>query len=280
MPRLARLLNNIYKNKRYAKYFNDIEGKNELLNANTAIPNQGLPTSFNKLNEPTTIFFTNDTAYTLQQIAKVSYNNSLKASKENAKDYPIEFFCYGYQDFDGDVIITGIEFPSIKQETYKSTATVNRLKHIDITSKLYDYLYRLHINKRDGLAIGDRLVALYGSTKSFSNKDNNRYCATLGEMSESIVPGDLSFNRNILSGTIIIPPKVFEPVSFNKFTERNGSIEVALIDYQLEKSGKVTPTSIKNVTRAIDTDTNKEVEISKSPQVYNASIFAKDERTM
>ena len=86
-------------------------------------------------------------------------------------------------------------------------------------------------------------VCLFGTT---SNGLNNN-CFPLGMIAKSVTPGNISFPQDIVTGVIS---------HFDSKTERHGlclaDLECLIIPYKRSpKTGKTTPTTLRNVTNAI-----------------------------
>lgn len=279
MANLLRLTNNV-NNQEIGKVFNSIHKEFSEYNfgSKTPVPNQVLPTDLNDERLPSTIYFSKNAFDQLQRIREIDHQCSALRSSKGISNKPIDFACFGYRDWDGNIFINSIEVPlfeylaSQKLSTKKGIEAIvkdNKIPskdlHIDATCRVFDYL-RENIFTKD--PIGSELVALCGTTKhTESIYDAKSNCFTLGELAESVIP-NVKVRESITSGMISITPKT---VNASRILRKkmcddtcliDGSIECALISYVPNgQLGYVKPSTITNVTRAVGITSNGQVPI-------------------
>jgi hypothetical protein len=295
MSNILRFLNNVRNNNEINKVFESINKKypDHNLCATTPVASQILPVEMNESNEPCTIIFSENAYSTLQNIRNVDHKCTSLRSTNNLLGRPLEFICYGYRDFDGDIFIDSIEVPLfeyIKKLKLSPTKEVEHLafsdicardQHIESTSRMYDYLSHNAFTKKP---IGSELVAILGTTKH-PTSSNTSNCFQIRELADAVIP-NVSVHENISSGILAITPKTIEANSFgNKKLKNNqnllkdGSLECAIISYSKNQtSGLVKPTYLSKVTRAIGIKNGKHfnIKIDSSNQPLNRLYRAKN----
>ena len=298
MANLSRLLNNIYKYDKDSRIVLDnIEKQTHLLGARTPIPNQALPTLLNNSgDELAQITFTEDSYDKLRRIRSLE-KLITQLFKTNSQNPPnINFFCTGYRDFDGDIIINQIVCPILDmashsnfkshQEIYNYLFSQN-YKNLNEDTIAYAYEnMRLadftisrtgHIpqEKENILPIGTHSVVLIGTTRSQEGLGELATCCNLRELAESIIPDVPVACNNLITGSLLITPDIQvrtgkETKEQSAYTLQPGSLECTIATYyRSEKTGKVHPYRLDNITRAAGLLFNGETEnirISSSPQ--------------
>lgn len=300
MANLLRLTNNVY-NQEMKKVLNSIDKEFSEFNfgSKTPIPNQVLPTDLNDERAPSTIYFSKDAFNQLQKIREVDHHCSVLRSSKGISNKPINFACFGYRDWDGNIFINSIEVPLFEylasqklsgkkgiEAIVKDNKIPSKELHTDATCRVFDYLRENRFVKDP---IGSELVALCGTTKhTDSLYDAKSNCFTLGELAESVLP-NVKVKENITSGMISITPKTIDATRvlrkkmYDDTCLIDGSIECALISYVPSgQSGYVKPSTITNVTRAIGVTNSGHVpiRISSSDQpiqgLYHGKSIPRD----
>lgn len=254
------------------------------LGTQTPIPNQALPTDINESGNATTIYFTAEANTMINSIREIDHTISSMRASNNIADKPIEYVCYGYRDFNGDIVIEHIDVPvfetlialnlpndRMKYEflAFDTSATAKSHK-IEITSRIYEHLR--HTKRHPD---GKEIVALFGTTKHPNKNDNTSNCFTLKEFADATMPYK-PVQTNIISGVISITPKTIEAQRINKDASHisafltPGAIECALISYHRnEHSGLTIPNGLTNITEAYGMDKSgklNKIKISCSNQ--------------
>jgi len=296
MANLLRLLNNVRNNKEVSKVFSSIDKKypQTALGATTPISNQLFSPLFNEENEFSKIIFTDHAFAVLNLIREIDHSCSIKRMNTNKSPRPIKFICYGYKDFDGDIIINHIDVPIIEymrqckvsrnqEMEFLAHAPIPKELKIDTQSRAYDYL---RTNTFSQNPIGQEIVCLFGTTKHKGMDDNNPTdnCFTMSELAEAVIP-DVKVADKITSGVIAITPRIMELNKSNlnksnpRWTFKDGSLECAVIEYEKsEQSNLVRPISIHNLTQAVGIKNGKETDllISSSSQDTTGLYRAKN----
>ena len=264
------------------------------LGANTPLLNHYLPTSTNFQNKPTTLFFNQQPSDALRLIRRIAQKKSVHRLDKNKKDTPIEFVCYGYQDHDGDIVITNIIVPALVELSKNCNnfdQAVEKLYdyvpskdlRIDMLANYFDYLRNIDLDFHE--SIGKKPVALLGTTKPIVEyADNTENCPRFSEIAKSIVPGDVEFNHDFLTGVLTVSP--YKIVQTPRGLEyQNGSLECVITDYKLSQNTHLaSPNRLMNVTQCVQNTPDgklEKVEISASSQpLIDFQPQNKNERTL
>lgn len=300
MANTNRLLNIRNNNSELDKFFKSIAMKyDSRLGINTPVPNHALATELNANGRPATLYFSENAYRMLQFIRNIDHQVSSLRASVGIADQPLEFVCYGYRDFAGDIMIENIDAPILemmnklefddnnKRLEYLAYYSKQFAKdsHIETTSRMYDFLKNLTLTEP---AVGQEVVALYGTTKPpIGEKTSN--CFTIKELADAVIP-NVPVAGRISTGILAITPKLIEfgrlmREDGNNLSDylKDGSLECAMISYAMsEKTKKVTPINITNVTqaRAIWDSKTHDVQISQSKQPTNVYRVKEDEHTM
>ena len=286
MANIQRLVKNtcLY-DQEVKKVFNSIAEKADTnidcLGATTPIPNQVFASKYNSNGEFAKIFFMEKAYKQLSEIREIDHLCSSSRMSRNKRVNSIKFVCYGYQDFDGDIVITSIDCPIIRKAYSKkfknkesfydfiATETISKEFNHEASYLMYDYLKDVAISQP---AIGNSVVALLGYTKPETDKDYDR-CFKLSEIAEAVIPNVTVRSDNIKSGVIAITPKTLKAsLLYNKSAYDNidkyledGSLECALISYSKNpKTGQVVPTTIQDIKKASAETKDKQIDLKIS----------------
>lgn len=278
--KINRLLQ-LRKNSNLNNYFHALDEKYPQYNlgANTPILNHQLQTENNFQNVPATLFFSEKASAGLDYIRHLAQKKSTYRLDKDKDDSPLEFFCLGYQDFDGDIIVESIEFPAYSFARINSSTTAeinNKLfnnKTDDYTkiegfSAYFDYLRNASFKRKNPQ--GNKPVAFYGTTRPLIKcSDNTENCIRMGELAKSIVPGDIDFG-DIMTGVISVSPyTIIQTKDGLKYKE--GSLEAILTNYKSNKKGQLTPANLTSITNCMSISKDKPakiIEIANSQQPY------------
>lgn len=261
------------------KYFSALDSKFHKYNfgTNTPILNHHLETETNFQGKPATLFFSEKSSKALQIIRDFAQKKTTYRLDKKKEDSSLEFFCLGYQDFNGDIMIDNIIFPaytyarslsSTNAEIYDKLFNnkTDGYTRIEGFATYFDYLRNTNMNMSE--AQGKKPLALYGITKPvIEYSDSTENCIRFGEMAKSIVPGDINF-EDVITGVLSISPYTITQ-SRDGFKYKNGSLEAILTHYKSNKSGLLTPVNITNVINCqiiLNDHPHENLEISKSYQ--------------
>lgn len=294
MANLVRLLNNVRNDNEVDSVFRSIDKKYPtcLLGATTPVSNQLFSPLQNKDSKVSSIIFTEQAYSVLQLIQDLDHKCSVLRTNSKLSTRPIRFICYGYLDFDGDIIINHIEvpifnliknlnIPTNKQIEYLAFGKIPGDLNTHTHSKHYDYLRSKSLGKKN--PIGSAIVSLVGYTKHPSKKQEPiSNCFQLSEIANAVMP-DIPTTDNILSGVLAITPKTIDATNIDSkhpvFNIQDGSLECAILTYtRSETTGTSKPTSIYNIThaQAITSDGKfKDLLISASRQDTDGLYRAK-----
>lgn len=258
------------------------------ISSSTPVPNQVFAPDLNDRRDPSTMYFSKKAFSKLKVITEFDYRCTAERESLGKADRPLEFTCYGYRDWDGDIYIDNIEiplfeeyFPHKRTLTQKDVETIvrnndvsSRDMHIEATSRAFDFLRNSTFTNAP---VGDELVALIGTTKHYQ-KDNPEAsnCFTLGEIADSIIP-NVKAKSNIITGILAITPKTMEfkkprgrkPFSTKDcFHQVDGSLECLIAYYtnRCEKSCYIRPYHLANIVSATGITSNGDMETIKVSQ--------------
>lgn len=261
-----RLLNGIKDHLRTINTLTDINDREHLtFEGRLKVPNQAFDCLIKKDNEPQSIIFTKHATNALDRLRSNAKKQSNYRKSHNLKDKRIEFLCLGYIDPVGDIIITDIVTPI--EIIYKNMITSNqKISSTEATSRIFgnsisaikiknimEEKFKNHIMSKDPNDYS--LVSLRGFTSPQVEGDGEDNCIKLKDLTDSIVPGNLKPQENIVTGVINLTP----PTDKNP----NGNIECAIIPHRTNANGTTTPTKIYNVINA-----QEEREVGK----YSATL--------
>lgn len=269
------------------KLFNSLKENAEfnMLLGSSYIPNQAFATAFSG-NKPTILYFQEDAYTTIQKIRELDHLvNSLRSSK-NKSPIDIKYACYGYQDFEGNIVITKITCPTYEYAQKKfdnmldmanfiATSKIPQATNQVITKSITNFVTQ---SRFETPAIGTAIVGLIGHTKQGTSLMPEGNCFTFSELTSSILPDKTKINSsNIITGTIAITPKTINVATLLKAKEMNenfykfmtdGSLECAVISYRKNKNNTISPVNILNIICAVEEKNGKlsPVKISSSEQ--------------
>lgn len=289
---IGRLLQ-LRKDNELNKYFSALSKKFPQYNlgAKTPILNHHLQTENNFEKKPATLFMSEHATHVLDFIRRLAQKKTTYRLDKGKEDTPIEFFCTGYQDLNGDIVINNIDFPAYVYAQEQSS-TQSEICHKLFNNKMdsytkiegfcsyFDYLRETDFNYEHSGAI--KPVALYGVTKPVIDyKDGTENCIRFNELAKSIVPGDVGFGE-IISGVLSVAPYSLAQTK-EGFVYVDGSLEAILTRYNInQKTGYLTPAYITNVTKcqAIKNDCPANfVQISQSSQPnWDYPVICKDDK--
>ena len=247
------------------KFFNALDTKFPTYNlgTNTPILNHHLQTESNFSGAPATLYLEKQPSEMLSFIRQLAQKKSDYRISKNKPDTPIEFFCYGYQDHSGDIVIKNIVFPAYNQ-IRETSDTINEVYErlynhtpskdlkIDSFANYFDYLRNTKFNDKDN--VGRIPVALYGTTKPIvSYADHTENCPRFGEVAKSIVPGDVDFG-DMMTGVLTVSPYTISQTK-DGYVYHNGSLEAILTKYRINnKNGYSYPEYLTNITNCQTTN--------------------------
>lgn len=249
------------------------------LGAQTPLLNHYLPVAKNLYGNATTLFLKEQASVALDNIRHIAQKKSVYRLDKHKTDTPIDFLCFGYQDHGGDVVIERIVVPALIVLKHTSKSSEEAIKKsfdyvpskdfkIDTLATYYDYLLYTNLNYKG--SVGKKPVALLGTTKPIVDYDDRtENCPRLSEIAKSIVPGDVKFDHDFLTGLLTVSP--YEVVQTPEgLAYKNGSLECVLTDYKINKNTHfATPEHFTNITKCVQTSLNgklKELNISNSDQ--------------
>lgn len=271
-----RLITNMRKNPTTRSLINAMGNKFDsyAMGSNTPFINQILETSSNGADRPTCLYFTPTATLQLKKIRELAQEKFKYRKKEGKEDRPIDFLCYGYQDFAGDIVIDFLEIPYMKgtpsADFYSTLFKLNpsAVANEKMNTAFHNYLSQSTIG-REKNTIGLMPVAFYGTTRPIvATTDNTQNCPRFSEVSKAIVSTKTKFKQPIKTGLLSISPKTIEQTP-NGAIYRDGSLECVVIDYNVNQNGLATPSQFSNIIHCQQTEQNGQrtiVDISKSYQ--------------
>ena len=293
MANINRLLT-VRKNPQLNKYFAalDSEFRNYSLGANTPILNHYLETQQNFDGNPATLYLDKQPTEVLRFIRQLAQRKSTHRLERDKNDTPIEFICYGYLDYSGDIVIKEIQMPYyniIRQKSKTINEVYEKLYNyipskedkIEYMSKYLDFLRNTKLNGKN--SIGIMPVAMLGTTKPIvSYPDNTENCPRFNELAKSIIPGDIDFG-DVMTGILTVSPYSMTQTK-NGLTFKDGSLEGILTHYTISPTtGYSSPSNLTNLTECKTIDSAEklhECEISNSsePHMNFPRILSEDYR--
>lgn len=255
---------------------NRIINEDKSLNRNTAIPNQAMKTKEkNKIEN--TLYFTNYVYDTIKDIEYLSYTKSFRNIFNKKKEKYIEFCALGYEDKEGDIIISEIVCDQNKYQNINLTQ-----KECDIMSSNILKTMRQHLKTTDlhNLSAANRAVALYGRTSNFFEDYDARLCPRILDFAKAIVPNNERFDNDIITGVLLLPARQLEKDSqdiYNKWSI--ASLECATINYMSDENRRMTPISIENIKHCQNAEDYRKTNISISNNFQDIPIDSENYNT-
>ena len=278
---INRFLSSIKNNAKVNKLIKAIDKKypSYALGAQTPLLNHYLHVAKNLHGNATTLFLKEQASVALDNIRHLAQKKSVYRLDKHKTDTPIDFLCFGYQDHDGDVVIERIIVPALIVLRHASKSSEEAIKksfdyvpskdfRTDTLATYYDYLLYTNLDFKG--SEGKKPVALLGTTKPIvSYTDHTEDCPRFSEIAKSIVPGDVKFGHDFLTGLLTVSP--YEVVQTPEgLAYKNGSLECVLTDYKISnKTHFATPEQFTNVTKCVQTTPDgklEELHISSSDQ--------------
>lgn len=264
MSNINRITLNIDKNTH--KVLNDCVKKYKEFNygAKTPIPNQCFGTALTSSNEPSTLYFSEQAHAAINYLKELSHRYSVKNPNQ---PLPINYVCKGYKDHNGDIVIDYIFCPLLTEAMPTKGLGMNEVCEYILEHKkeisfpelqklcYSQYIEYLSSDQSSIDHLGTDAVALFGYTKYPTTKNEpTSNCFTLGEIANSIFPGDIQIDHKISSGLISITPKTMEypykPGSDTLLSD--GSLECMLVEYSYNESyHRVCPRTFLNITKCL-----------------------------